>query len=109
MPEVSPNGRNRWYRVKWPDERQLKPAWAEKYFDSHSEAFARRGIPSRHGSVTGQSYYPATVGKSSCLWHLVRVVERQLDLGRLSRLDVNRFGCRRLTAVNSKRRTGWRR
>src|SRR3954452_9262123 len=39
MPEVSPDGRNRWYRVKWPDERQLKPAWAEKYFDSHAEAF----------------------------------------------------------------------
>src|SRR4051812_5257080 len=29
----------RMYRVKWSDERHLKPAWAEKYFDSHTEAF----------------------------------------------------------------------
>ena len=39
MPELPPDGRNRWYRVKWPDERQLRPAWAEKYFDNHTEAF----------------------------------------------------------------------
>ena len=39
MPELAPHRRNRWYRVKWPDERQLTPAWAEKYFDNHTEAF----------------------------------------------------------------------
>ena len=39
MPEILPDRRNRWYRVRWRDERQLKPAWAEKYFDNHSEAF----------------------------------------------------------------------
>ena len=39
MPEASADRRNRWYRVKWPDERHLKPAWAEKYFDNHTEAF----------------------------------------------------------------------
>ena len=39
MPELSPHARNRWYRVRWPDERQLKPAWAEKYFDNFAEAF----------------------------------------------------------------------
>jgi hypothetical protein len=37
--ELSAAGRNRWYRIRWPDERYLKPAWAEKYFDNHSEAF----------------------------------------------------------------------
>jgi hypothetical protein len=40
MPELSPHGRNRWYRLRWPDERHLKPAWADKYFDNHAEAFA---------------------------------------------------------------------
>ena len=39
MPEVSSVARNRWYRIKWPNERQLRPAWAEKYFDSFHEAF----------------------------------------------------------------------
>ena len=39
MPELSSSARNRWYRVKWPDERQLRPAWAEKFFDTHIEAF----------------------------------------------------------------------
>jgi len=39
MPELAPVRRNRWYRVKWPGEAQLKPAWAEKYFDNHTEAF----------------------------------------------------------------------
>ena len=39
MPEASAAGRNRWYRVKWPDQRNLSPAWAEKYFDNHTEAF----------------------------------------------------------------------
>jgi len=39
MPELSSHTRNRWYRVRWPDERQLKPAWAEKYFDDFAEAF----------------------------------------------------------------------
>jgi uncharacterized protein YjbI with pentapeptide repeats len=29
MPEASADRRNRWYRVKWPDERHLKPAWAD--------------------------------------------------------------------------------
>jgi hypothetical protein len=36
MPELPP--RNCWYRIKWRGERQ-QPAWAEKYFDNHSEAF----------------------------------------------------------------------
>jgi hypothetical protein len=39
LPEVSPDRRNRWYPVSWPNERRLKPAWAEKYFDTHTEAF----------------------------------------------------------------------
>src|SRR6476646_6086842 len=39
MPEASAARRNRWYRVKWPDQRNLSPAWAEKYFDNHTEAF----------------------------------------------------------------------
>ena len=39
MPELPPLRRNRWYRVKWPGERQLKPAWAEKYCETHTEAF----------------------------------------------------------------------
>jgi hypothetical protein len=39
MPELSPDRRNRWYRVKWTGERHLKPAWAEKYFDHHAEAY----------------------------------------------------------------------
>jgi hypothetical protein len=39
LPELPPDRRNRWYRVKWPGERQLQPAWAEKYFDTHTEAF----------------------------------------------------------------------
>jgi hypothetical protein len=39
MPELPPDRRNRWYRVKWTGERQLKPAWAEKYFDPHAEAY----------------------------------------------------------------------
>src|SRR4051794_31966789 len=39
MPEVSPDSRNRWYPVKWSGESQLQPAWAEKFFDTHSEAF----------------------------------------------------------------------
>ena len=28
MPEASAVGRNRWYRVKWLDQRNLSPAWA---------------------------------------------------------------------------------
>jgi hypothetical protein len=39
MPELFPNRRNHWYRVKWPGEVQLKSAWAEKYFDTYLEAF----------------------------------------------------------------------
>ena len=39
MPELPASGRNRWYRLRWPDERHLKPAWAEKYFDNFPEAF----------------------------------------------------------------------
>lgn len=39
MPEVPSDGRKRWYPVQWPGEAQLKPAWAEKFFDQHSEAF----------------------------------------------------------------------
>jgi hypothetical protein len=39
MPASSPDRRRRWYRVQWPDQRHLQPAWAEKYFDNHSEAF----------------------------------------------------------------------
>jgi hypothetical protein len=32
MSELAPAHRNRWYCVKWPGERQLTTAWAEKYF-----------------------------------------------------------------------------
>ena len=49
------DSRNRWSRAKWPDERQLQPAWAEKYFDTHSEAFAyaqRRRLEHPTGRVS---------------------------------------------------------
>ena len=58
MPELSPDRRNRWYRVKWPGEPQLKPAWAEKYFDNHTEAFdyaERRRAEHPPAASTGRS------------------------------------------------------
>jgi hypothetical protein len=39
MPEAYAAGRNRCYRVKWPDQRNLSPAGAEKYFDNYTKAF----------------------------------------------------------------------
>src|SRR3954471_24239079 len=50
MPEISPDRRNRWYRVKWADERQLKPAWAEKYFDTPYRGVRLLRTPSRRTS-----------------------------------------------------------
>ena len=58
MPEASAAGRNRWYRVKWPDQRNLSPAWSEKYFDNHSESFdyfERRRGELAAVTVTGSS------------------------------------------------------
>jgi hypothetical protein len=67
MPETSPDRRNRWYRVKWADERQLQPAWAEKYFDTHSEAFdyfERR----RAEHPTGRVHRPIQSQEKPVVW-----------------------------------------
>ena len=67
MPEASAAGRNRWYRVKWPDQRNLSPAWAEKYFDNHTEAFDyfehRRG---EH--PTGRVHRPVQSHEKPTVW-----------------------------------------
>jgi hypothetical protein len=66
MPEPSAAGRNRWYRVKWPDQRNLSPAWAEKYFDNHTEAFdyfERR----RAEHPTGRVHRPVRAENSNLL------------------------------------------
>ena len=67
MPEASAAGRNRWYRVKWPDQRNLSPAWAEKYFDNHTEAFdyfeRRRG---EH--PTGRVHRPVQSHEKPTVW-----------------------------------------
>lgn len=67
MPKVSSAVRNRWYRAKWPGERQLKPAWAEKYFDDPTEAFdsaARR----RSEHPTGRVYRPVQSQEKPAAW-----------------------------------------
>jgi hypothetical protein len=67
MPEVTAENRNRWYRVRWPDERQLKPAWAEKYFDNHTEAFdyyERRRV----AHPTGRVHRPVRDQENRGLW-----------------------------------------
>ena len=67
MPEVPAQNRNRWYRVRWPDERVLKPAWAEKYFDNHAEAFdyyERRRLE----HPTGRVYRPLRDQETQTVW-----------------------------------------
>ena len=39
MPEVATALHNRWFRIRWPGQSETTYAWAEKFFDSHSEAF----------------------------------------------------------------------
>jgi hypothetical protein len=67
MPEVPSDRRNRWYRIKWSGEVQLKPAWAEKFFDNHTEAFdyaeLRRGEHS-----TGRVYRPVQSHEKPLAW-----------------------------------------
>ena len=67
LPEASAAGRNRWYRVKWPDQRNLSPAWAEKYFDNHTEAFdyfERR----RAEHPTGRVHRPVQSHEKPTVW-----------------------------------------
>jgi hypothetical protein len=67
MPEVPPSGRNRWYLLRWADERVLKHAWAEKYFDNHTEAFdyyERR----RAEHPTGRVHRPMRDQEDCGLW-----------------------------------------
>ena len=67
MPEASAARRNRWYRVKWPDQRNLSPAWAEKYFDNHTEAFdyfERR----RAEHPTGRVHRPVQSHEKPTVW-----------------------------------------
>ena len=67
VPELSAAARNRWYRVRWPEERHLKPAWAEKYFDNHTEAFdyyERR----RAEHPTGRVHRPVQAHESLRIW-----------------------------------------
>ena len=67
MPELSAAGRNRWYRVRWPDERQLKPTWAEKYFDNHTESFdyyERR----RSEHPAGRGHRPMRAHENQQIW-----------------------------------------
>jgi hypothetical protein len=67
LPEASANRRNRWYRVKWPDERHLKPAWAEKYFDNHTEAFDYFEHR-RAEHPTGRVYRPVQSHEKPAVW-----------------------------------------
>jgi hypothetical protein len=67
MPELSCALRNRWFRVKWPDERQLKPAWAEKYFDTHAEAFDYAELR-RAGHPAGRVHRPVQSHESPAAW-----------------------------------------
>jgi len=67
MLEVSPTARNRWYRVKWPDQRQLKPAWAEKYFATHTEAFDYFEHR-RAEHPTGRVYRPIQSQEKPTVW-----------------------------------------
>ena len=39
MPSRSFSARNRWYQVLWPGQPAPTYAWAERYFDNHTEAF----------------------------------------------------------------------
>ena len=67
MPESSADRRNRWYRVKWSDARQLQPAWAEKYFDNFAEAFdyyERR----RAEHPTGRVHRPVQAHEKPSAW-----------------------------------------
>ena len=67
MPEASAAGRNRWYRVKWPDQRNLSPAWAEKYFDNHTEAFDYfERLRSEH--PTGRVHRPVQSHEKPTVW-----------------------------------------
>ena len=93
MPEASPDRRNRWYRVSWPDQRHLKPAWAEKYFDNHSEAFdyyqrrraehptgrVHRPVQSQEKPPPGSSAWirsdgPGSLSRSGCARAVKRLV-----------------------------------
>ena len=67
MPELPFDRRNRWYRIKWPGETQLKPAWAEKYFDNHTEAFdyAERR---RAEHPTGRVHRPVQAQEKPAAW-----------------------------------------
>jgi hypothetical protein len=67
MPEVSATRRNRWYRVRWADERQLKPAWAEKYFDTFAEAFAYYELR-RAEHPTGRVHRPVQSQEAPMAW-----------------------------------------
>lgn len=66
-PELVPDCRNRWYRVKWLDESQLDPARAEKLLDTYVEAFdyaeRRRG---EH--PTGRVSRPLHSHEASTAW-----------------------------------------
>jgi len=67
MPELSTAARNRGYRARWPDQRQLQPAWAEKYFDTYAEAFdysERR----RAEHPTGRVYRPLQSQEKPAAW-----------------------------------------
>jgi hypothetical protein len=67
MPEASAAGRNRWYRVKWPDQRNLSPARAEKYFDNDTEAFDyfQRRLA---GHPTGRVHRPVQSHEKPTVW-----------------------------------------
>jgi len=67
MPELAPDRRNRWYRVKWPGETQLKPAWAEKYFDNHTEAFDYAELRRAEHS-TGRVHRPVQSHEAPAAW-----------------------------------------
>jgi hypothetical protein len=62
LPELPPSRRNRWYRIKWPGEVRLKPAWAEKYFDNHTEAFDYAEHP------TGRVHRPVQSQEPPAAW-----------------------------------------
>jgi hypothetical protein len=67
MADLSAAARNRRYRVRWPEERQLKPTWAEKYFDTFAEAFdyaARR----RAEHPTGRVHRPVQSHEQPTAW-----------------------------------------
>lgn len=39
MPEVAASLHHRWFRIRWPGQKETTYAWAEKFFDSRTEAF----------------------------------------------------------------------